>query len=109
MFFFKSYDCFIQLTHSDSIGKLRSAADTAEMAKKALQSSTPINPKNTAVRKQRKGAPAAKTGLNIYIYFFNTLYNISVIHENFNNIRLKASLNSLAMEMWVTMLYMWLT
>ena len=39
-------------------GKLKNARDTEEMAKKAVQASRPINPKNRAARKDRKEAPA---------------------------------------------------
>lgn len=38
-------------------GKLKSAADAAAMAKRALTATVPINKKNTAIRKERKKAP----------------------------------------------------
>lgn len=45
-------------------GKLQSKADAQEMAKKALQSAVPISKKNTAIRKERRGAPEIKQGVS---------------------------------------------
>jgi hypothetical protein len=45
-------------------GKLRSAEDAREAAKKALLSSKPINRKNTAVRKARKRPPEEVRGIS---------------------------------------------
>ena len=45
-------------------GKLQNKADAAEMARKALQSAVPFSKKNTARRKERKGAPEVKQGVS---------------------------------------------
>ena len=45
-------------------GKLKNARDTEEMAKKAVQASRPINPKNRAARKERKEAPEQVRGVS---------------------------------------------
>lgn len=45
-------------------GKLRNTKDSLEFVKKELQSVTPINPKNTAVRKAPKRAPEPEQGVS---------------------------------------------
>ena len=57
-------DTLLQYCADFISGKLRSAHDAAEMAKKALMAAKPINPKNTAARKERKKAPEVVTGVS---------------------------------------------
>ena len=57
-------DTLMQFCADFISGKLQSKADAQEMAKKALQSAVPISKKNTAVRKERKGAPEVKQGVS---------------------------------------------
>lgn len=56
-------DTLLQFCADFLSGKLRSAADAEEAARKALLSVTPINMNNKAVRKERKKAPAVVTGV----------------------------------------------
>ena len=57
-------DTILQFCADFISGKVRSADDAKEMAKKALQSALPINPKNQAVRKAPKKAPAVVQGIS---------------------------------------------
>lgn len=57
-------DTILQFCADYISGKLRSPDDAKEMAKKALQSALPINPKNRAVRKETKKAPAVVQGVS---------------------------------------------
>jgi thiol-disulfide isomerase/thioredoxin len=57
-------DTILQFVADFISGKLRSIDDTKEMAKKALQSALPINPKNQAVRKEKKKAPPVVQGVS---------------------------------------------
>jgi hypothetical protein len=57
-------DTILQFCADYISGKVRSADDAKEMAKKALQSALPINPKNRAVRKAPKKAPAVVQGVS---------------------------------------------
>jgi thioredoxin-like negative regulator of GroEL len=57
-------DTILQFCADFISGKLRSVDDTKEMAKKALQSALPVNPKNQAVRKEKKKAPPVVQGVS---------------------------------------------
>eukprot|EP01032_Pedospumella_encystans_P022442 gene22442-25423_t len=57
-------DTILQFCADFISGKVRSADDAKEMAKKAIQSVLPINPKNQAVRKAPKKAPAVVQGIS---------------------------------------------
>ena len=57
-------DTLMQFCADFISGKLQSKADAQEMARKALQSAVPISKKNTAVRRERKGAPEIKQGVS---------------------------------------------
>eukprot|EP00600_Ochromonadales_sp_CCMP1393_P015319 CAMPEP_0175033116 /NCGR_PEP_ID=MMETSP0005-20121125/21810_1 /TAXON_ID=420556 /ORGANISM="Ochromonas sp., Strain CCMP1393" /LENGTH=555 /DNA_ID=CAMNT_0016293677 /DNA_START=477 /DNA_END=2144 /DNA_ORIENTATION=- len=55
-------DTILQFCANFLSGKLRSAEDSKEMAKKALQSALPVNPKNKAARKAVKQAAPSGAG-----------------------------------------------
>mmetsp|Transcript_5623 Transcript_5623/g.9247 ORF Transcript_5623/g.9247 Transcript_5623/m.9247 type:complete len:748 (-) Transcript_5623:127-2370(-) len=57
-------DTILQFCANFLSGKLRSAEDSKEMAKKALQSALPVNPKNKAARKAVKQAPQVVQGIS---------------------------------------------
>ena len=57
-------DTLLQFCANFLSGKLKSAFDTTEMAKKVMQSVRPVNPKNKASRKERKTAPKEKRGIS---------------------------------------------
>lgn len=57
-------DTLLQFCADFLSGKLKSAFDTSEMAKKVLQSVNPINPKNRAQRKEKKKAPKSVRGVS---------------------------------------------
>lgn len=57
-------DTLLQFCADFISGKLRSAHDAKEMAKKALQSAIPINQKNKATRKERRSAPKQVQGVS---------------------------------------------
>eukprot|EP01034_Spumella_vulgaris_P021743 gene21743-27797_t len=57
-------DTILQFCADFVNGKLKSKQDVADMAKKALQSARPINPKNQAVRKNAKSTPEVQRGVS---------------------------------------------
>ncbi len=57
-------DTMLQFCADFVSGKLRNAADSAEMARKALQAVSPMNPKNKAERKAVKKAPEQVRGVS---------------------------------------------
>ncbi|KAJ1432618.1 hypothetical protein B484DRAFT_313858, partial [Ochromonadaceae sp. CCMP2298] len=57
-------DTLLQFCADFVSGKLRSIEDTKEMAKKALTSALPVNPKNLATRREKKKAPAETVGVS---------------------------------------------
>eukprot|EP01038_Epipyxis_sp_PR26KG_P007679 gene7679-10449_t len=57
-------DTILQFCADFISGKLRSVADTQEMAKKALQASVPINQKNKVTRKEKKKPPEQVRGVS---------------------------------------------
>ena len=57
-------DTLLQFCANFLSGKLKSPDDSKEMAKMALQSVLPLNPKNKAERKERKTIPAATRGVS---------------------------------------------
>lgn len=57
-------DTLLQFCADFLSGKLKSAFDTSEMAKKVLQSVNPVNPKNRARRKEKKQAPKRVQGVS---------------------------------------------
>jgi hypothetical protein len=56
-------DTLLQFCADYLSGKLKSKADSEEMAKKALMSTTPINRKNSVKRKDRRAPPDQRTGI----------------------------------------------
>lgn len=57
-------DTLLQFCADFLSGKLKSAFDTSEMAKKVMQSVRPVNPKNRAKRKDKKQAPKEVRGVS---------------------------------------------
>ena len=57
-------DTILQFIANFLSGKLKSIEDTKELAKKALMSALPINPKNKATRKELKKEPEVKVGVS---------------------------------------------